>query len=128
MGPIYGANTLIGKTSIKDKANASKRAHFMHKDEPNDTYFGVNQQVNDDVKEHFGDSTHFMANAIQTSSKGELANYHRQLLSSPTTWSTLSALINHPGELMSMPGMNKDLITRYFEPLTATAKGHMVQV
>ena len=31
---------------IKDEANSSKRANFMHVKTPNDTYFGVNQQVN----------------------------------------------------------------------------------
>ena len=61
---------------IKNKANASKQAHCMHKNDPNDTYFGVDQQVNDDMEGHFCDSNHFMDNAIQTSSKGELANYH----------------------------------------------------
>jgi hypothetical protein len=35
---------------------------------------------------------------------------------------------NHPEELTSMPGMNKDLITKYLEPSTATSKGHMVRV
>ena len=29
---------------------------------------------------------------------------------------------------MSMPGMDKDLVTKYLEPSTATAKGHMVRV
>jgi hypothetical protein len=32
----------------------------------------------------------------------------------------------HPEELMSMPGMNKELLIRYLEPSTATVKGHMV--
>ena len=48
----------------------------MHVNEPNDTFFGVNQQVNDDMKARFGGNTHFMANAMQTSYKGELANYN----------------------------------------------------
>ena len=34
----------------------------------------------------------------------------------------------HPSELMSIPGMYKHLITKYLEPSTATAKGHMVRV
>ena len=80
------------------------------------------------MKGYFGGSNHFMANAIQTSSKGELANYHHQSLGSPTMWSILNVLKNHPAELMSMPGMNKDLITRYLEPPIATAKGHMIRV
>ena len=29
---------------------------------------------------------------------------------------------------MSVPGINKNLITRYFDPSTATSKGHMVRV
>ena len=113
---------------IKDEANLSKRANFMDVTTPNDTYFAVNQQVNDDMKAHFDGNNHFMANAIQTSSKGELANYHHQSLGSPTTWAMLNALKNHPTELMSMSGMDKDLITKYLEPSTATAKGHMVRV
>ena len=40
----------------------------------------------------------------------------------------LNALKNHPTELMSMPGMDKDLVAKYLEPSTATAKGHMVRV
>ena len=95
---------------------------FMHVNDPNDTYFGVNQQVNNDMK------IHFMGNAIQTSFKGELDDYHHQSLGSPTIWLMLNALKNYPTELISMPGMNKDLITRYFEPSTATAKGHMIRV
>ena len=35
---------------------------------------------------------------------------------------------NHPTELMSMPGMDRDLVTKYLEPSTATAKGHMFRV
>ena len=77
----------------------------MHVKDPNDTHFGVNQQVNDEMKAHFGDNNHFMINTIQTSSKGELANYHHQSLGSPTTWAMLNALKNHPTELISMPGM-----------------------
>ena len=46
----------------------------------------------------------------------------------PTTWSMLNTLRTHPGELMSLPGMNKDLITKYLELYTATAKGHLVRV
>ena len=69
-----------------------------------------------------------MANAIQTSSKDELTNYHHHSLGSPTMWPMLNASKNHPAELMSMPGMNKDLVTKYLEPSTATAKGHMVRV
>ena len=113
---------------IKNEANSSERANFMHVKNQNDAQFGVNQQVNDDMKAHFGGSGHFMANAIQTSSKGELANYHHQSLGSPTTWKMLNALKNSPSKLMSMPGMDKDLITKYLEPSTATAKGHMVRV
>ena len=83
---------------IKDKVNAGKRAHFTHVNKPNDTYFGVNQQVNDDMRAYFGGSTHFMANVIQTSSKGKLANYHHQSLGSHTPWSMLNALKHHPAE------------------------------
>ena len=53
---------------------------------------GVNQQVHQSTKAHFGSETHCITNAIQTSSKGELANYHHQSLGSPTTWSMLNAL------------------------------------
>ena len=113
---------------IKDKANSNERANFMHGSTPNDTFFGVNQQIDEDIKAHFGGNTHFMANAIQTSSKGELANYHHQSLGSPTTSAMLNALKNHPTELMSMPGMDKDLVAKYLEPSTVTAKGHMVRV
>ena len=49
---------------IKDKANASKQAHFMHVNDQNNTHVGVNQPVNDDTKRHFGGSSHFMANEI----------------------------------------------------------------
>ena len=38
----------------------------------------------------------------------------------------LNALKNHPDELLTMPGMNRELVTKYLEPSTATAKGHMV--
>ena len=69
-----------------------------------------------------------MVNAIQTSSKGEFANYHQQSLGSSTKWSMLDALQNYPAKLRSMLGMNKDLITTYLEPSTATSKGHMVRV
>ena len=79
------------------------------------------------MKAHFGGETHCIANAIQTSSKSELANYHHQSLGSPTTWSMLNALKNHPDEFLTMPGMNRELVTKYLEPSTATAKGHMVQ-
>ena len=53
---------------------------------------GVNQQVKQSMKAHFGGETHCIANAIQTSSNGELANYHHQSLGLPTTWSMLNAL------------------------------------
>ena len=112
---------------IKNQANASKEAHFMHETDPNDTYVGVNKQVNDDMKAHSGASNLYMTNVIQTSSKGELANYHPQSLGSPTIWLMLNALKNYPTDLMSMPDMDKDLITKYVEPSTATAKGHMVR-
>ena len=49
---------------IKDEANSNKRANFMHVNNPNDTHFGVNQQVNDDMKAHFGGSNYFTVNAI----------------------------------------------------------------
>ena len=35
---------------------------------------------------------------------------------------------HHPAELMPMPGMEKDFITKYLDPSTETAKGHMVIV
>ena len=69
-----------------------------------------------------------MVNTIQISSRGELANYYHQSLGSPTMLSMLNALKNHPDELLSMLGMNKDLITKHLQPSTATAKGHMVRV
>ena len=84
--------------------------------------------MNDDTKSHFGGSIHFRANTSQTSFKGELATYHHQLLGSPTTRSILNVLEHYPAELMSMPGINKDLITRYLEPSAVIAKGHMVRV
>ena len=34
----------------------------------------------------------------------------------------------HPAELMSMPGMDKDLITKYLDLSTVTSKDHMVRV
>jgi hypothetical protein len=77
--------------------------------------------VNDDMRAHFGGSTQFIANVIHTSPKGELA-------SSPATGSMLNTLKDYPAELMSMPGMNKDLITRYVEPSRATTKKHMARV
>ena len=49
---------------IKNRTNTSKRSNVMHVNDPNDTHFGVNQQVNDHTKAHFDDSNHFMANAI----------------------------------------------------------------
>ena len=100
----------------------------LHINIPNHAHYGVNQQVNNNMKTHFGANNHIMANAIQTSSKGELANFHHQSLGSPTKWAMLNALKNHPTELMSMPGMDKDLVNKYLEPSTATAKGHMVRV
>ena len=69
---------------IKNGGNSSERANFMRESNPNDTPFGVNKQVTDDTKAQFGGSNHFMVNAIQTSSRGELANYHHQSLGSPT--------------------------------------------
>ena len=59
-----------------------------------------------------------MANEIHTSSKGGLAKYCHHPLDSPPMGSMLNALINHQG----------DLITKYLEPSTATAKGHMVRI
>ena len=110
------------------KANSQEQSTSVDIICPNITNIGVNQQVNNNIAAHFGGGTHVMANAIETSSKGELANYHHQSLGSPTMWSILNVLKNHPAELMSMPGMNKDLITRYLEQSTATAKEHMVRV
>ena len=48
----------------------------MSKIGPNVTNIGVNQQVNDRIASYVGVGAHFMANAIQISSKGNLANYH----------------------------------------------------
>ena len=42
--------------------------------------------------------------------------------------SYLRALRNHPDELQSFPGFNKNLITKYLPASRATAKGHMVRV
>ena len=64
MGGKKCTKTGLWMVPIKDKANSSERANFMHVTTPNDTYFGVNQQVNDDIKAHFGGNNHFMANAI----------------------------------------------------------------
>ena len=113
---------------ITNKVNSKEQANFVGNIGPTTTNIGVNQQVNMDIAAHFGGDTQFMSNAIQTSSKGELANYHHHSLGSRTTWSMLNALKDHPEELMSMPGMNTELITKYLEPSTVTAKGHMVQV
>ena len=88
--------TSLWMVPIKDEANSSERANFMHVNNANDTHVGVNQQVYDDMKAYFDGSNHFMANAIQTSRKGKLANYHHQSLGSPTTWSMLNALKNQP--------------------------------
>jgi hypothetical protein len=71
---------------------------------------------------------HSIADVIQTSSKGEVSKYHRQSLGSSTTWPMLSALKKHPAKLMTMPGMIKERITKYLEPSTAIAKGHIVRV
>ena len=113
---------------VTNKASSNKQVHFMDKNGPNVTNIGVNQQVNDRITRHVGDGAHFMANTIQTSSKGELANYYHQSLGSPTMWSILNIFENHPAELMPMPGMDKDLITKYLKPSIAKAKGHMVRV
>ena len=55
----------------------------MDKIGPTMTNIGVNQQVNDRIATHVGGRAHFIANTIQTSSKGELANYRHQSLDSP---------------------------------------------
>jgi hypothetical protein len=113
---------------ITKNTESQEQANFVGSSAPKETNACVNQQVNEDIESHFGGHAHFMANAIQTSSKGELANYHHQSLGSPIMSSMINALKNHPDELLSMPGMNKSLITKYLEPSTATAKGHMVRV
>ena len=40
----------------------------------------------------------------------------------------LNTFKSHPAELMPISGMTKDLITKYLEPATANAKGHMMRV
>ena len=69
-----------------------------------------------------------IVNAIHTTSQGKFANYHLQPLGSPTIWLVLNALKDLQAELMYVPGMDRDLITRYLEPSTATARRHMVKV
>ena len=110
---------------ITNKANSNKQAQFRGNIGPTVTNIGLDKQVNTRITTQFGDKIHFMANVIQTSSKDELANYLYQSLGSSTTWSILNALKNYPSELMAMPVMNKDLITKYLDPSIATAKGNI---
>ena len=69
----------------------------------------------------------FVANMTRTSTKPELATYHHQLLGSPPISSVLWALSYHPDELLSFPGMSRNLITKHLPQATATYKGHMVR-
>ena len=46
----------------------------MNKIGPNVTNIGVNQQADNRIATQFGGGTHFLANTIKTSFKGELAN------------------------------------------------------
>ena len=72
-------------------------------------------------------SHHVIANITRTSTKPEIATYHHQSLGSPQVSSVLRALSRHPDELLTFPGMSKNLITKHLPPATATYKGHMVR-
>ena len=70
-------------------------------------------------------SEQIIANIIRTSTKPEIATYHHQLLGSPPVSSVLRALSRHPDELITFPGMSKNLINKHLTPATATYKGPM---
>ena len=70
-----------------------------------------------------------LANAlIPTSTRAELAQYYHQCMGSPPKSALLRVLRNHPNELETFPGLNKNLIMKHLPPSKATAKGHMVRV
>ena len=77
---------------ISNKASSQEQENVVGNVGPTIAIIGANQQVNNNIAAHFGGGSRFMANAIQTSSRGELANYHHQSLGLPTTWSMLNAL------------------------------------
>ena len=72
---------------ITNKANSQEQVNVVGNFGPNTTNIGVNQQVNinNNISTYFDDGAHFTANAIQTSSMGELTNYHYQSLGLPNT-------------------------------------------
>ena len=68
-----------------------------------------------------------MVTTLSTSGSDEIAKYHHQSLGSAPTSAILRVLTKHPRELMTFPGMARDLITKHLPPSTATAKGHMTR-
>ena len=70
------------------------------------------------------ETTAFAFSAYNTSSKGELAQYHHQSLWSPPTSTVLKAIQND--QLKAFPGLTTDLL-KHLPPSTATHKGHMRQ-
>ena len=69
---------------VTNKATSQEQATFVGNIHPSITNIGVNQQVDNTMAVNFDCGTHFMANAIQTRLRGDLANYHHQSLGSPT--------------------------------------------
>jgi hypothetical protein len=66
----------------------------------------------------------FAFHAHETSTQGELAQYHHQSLFSPPTVTVVNAVKNQ--QLASFPGMTEALL-KHLPPSTGTAKGHMHQ-
>ena len=65
----------------------------------------------------------FANNAIQTSTKEELAQYYHQCILSPTKPNLLQAINNQP--FQTFPGLTYELISKHLPPSTAMYKGHM---
>ena len=63
------------------------------------------------------------SNAIQTSTKEELAQYYHQCLLSPLKTTVLQALNNQP--FKTFPGLTYKLISRHLRSSTETYKEHM---
>ena len=72
-------------------------------------------------------SEQIIANITRTSTKTELVTCHHQSRGSPPVSSVLRALSRHPDNLLTFPGMSKNLINKHLPPATATYKGHMVR-
>ena len=110
--PKIEENTTCDTTTTNKKSTYNTTKHD-HQKNRNDMNIGRQEHTN-------------LANAlIPTSTRAELAQYYHQCMGSPPKSALLRALRNHPNELETFPGLNKNLIMKHLPPSKATAKGHM---